>query len=117
MKVKIIRNLKFLPIFVILLIGGIFMLMPFLWMISSSLKDVESIFIFPPQWIPKTFNIDNYIELFTGGFYNFGRYYLNTMIVVLGRLGGMFLFCSLAAYGFARLNFPFKNALFILMLL
>ena len=103
-------------VYVILLAGGIFMLMPFVWMISSSLKDMESIFVFPPQWIPQKVIIKNYIELFTNSYYNFGRYYLNTAIVVIFRITGMFIFCSMAAYGFARLKFPFKNVLFLLVL-
>jgi multiple sugar transport system permease protein len=103
-------------IYLILVAGGIFMLMPFLWMISSSLKDVESIFIFPPQWIPKKIILSNYIELFTSSYYNFGLYYFNTSLVVLFRVTGMFIFCSMAAYGFARLNFPFKNLLFMVVL-
>ena len=112
----ITKDIFFLPIYIILIAGGIFMLMPFIWMISSSLKDMQSIFIFPPQWFPKKFIFSNYKELFTGSYYNFGRYYLNTGIVVIGRMAGMFVFCSMAAYGFARLNFPFKNVLFLLIL-
>lgn len=116
MKAKTKEHLKFLPIYLILVVGGIFMVMPFIWMVSTSLKDMESVFVFPPQWIPETFNFDNYAQLFSNKFYNFGRYYFNTTIVVVLRITGMFVFCSMAAYGFARLNFPFKNVLFLLLL-
>ncbi len=112
---KKIRPLSVL-IYIVLVAGAVFMLTPFLWMISSSLKDVESIFIFPPQWIPKEIIWDNYAQLFTSSYYDFPRYYLNTSIVVLLRVGGMFVFCSMAAYGFARLDFPMKNVLFMVVL-
>ncbi|MCK4516552.1 MAG: carbohydrate ABC transporter permease, partial [Spirochaetaceae bacterium] len=112
---KKIRPLSVL-IYIVLVAGAVFMLIPFLWMISSSLKDVESIFIFPPEWIPKEIIWDNYAQLFTSSYYDFPRYYLNTSIVVLLRVAGMFVFCSMAAYGFARLNFPMKNLLFMVVL-
>jgi len=105
-----------LLIYLFLIAGSLFMIMPFLWMISSSFKDMESIFIFPPQWIPAKIILSNYKELFTSSYYNFGLYYLNTFIVVIFRVSGMFIFCSMAAYGFARLDFPFKNILFMIVL-
>ena len=94
-----IMNLKKIKIssviiYLFLVAGGLFMIMPFLWMISSSLKDVESIFIFPPQWIPEKIILSNYTELFTSSYYNFGLYYFNTFIVVICRVTGMFIFCS-----------------------
>lgn len=115
---KDLKNIKIssVIIYLILVFGGIFMLMPFLWMISSSLKDMKSVFIFPPQWIPRKIILSNYTELFTNSYYNFGLYYLNTTLVVVLRVTGMFIFCSMAAYGFARLHFPFKNFLFMIVL-
>ncbi len=115
---RTLKNIKIssVIIYLLLIAGGIFMLMPFLWMISSSLKDMESIFIFPPQWIPEKIILSNYTELFTSSYYNFGLYYLNTSLVVVLRVTGMFIFCSMAAYGFARLHFPCKNFLFMLVL-
>ncbi|MCD6120885.1 MAG: carbohydrate ABC transporter permease [Spirochaetales bacterium] len=116
--IKIVKKLNIgsSMIYIMLVAGAVFMIMPFLWMISSSLKDMESVFIFPPQWIPRKIILNNYKQLFSSSYYNFGRYYINTIIVVILRLSGMFVFCSMAAYGFARLEFPLKNIFFMIVL-
>jgi len=88
--------------------------LPFIWMISTSLKDLNQVFTMPPQWIPRPTHWENYVEIFR--LMDFGRYWLNTIIVTVGRMLGQFIFCTLAAYAFARLNFPGKNFLFFLLL-
>ena len=88
--------------------------LPFIWMISTSLKDPNQVFTMPPQWIPRPAHWENYVEIFR--LMDFGRYWLNTIIVTVGRMLGQFIFCTLAAYAFARLNFPGKNFLFFLLL-
>lgn len=93
---------------------AISMLMPFLWMISTSLKDINHVFTMPPQWIPRPTHWENYARIFA--IMNFGRYWLNTALVTIGRVGGQFIACTLAAYAFARLRFPGRNVLFFLLL-
>jgi multiple sugar transport system permease protein len=93
---------------------AISMLMPFLWMISTSLKDINHVFTMPPQWIPHPPHWENYARIFE--VMNFGRYWLNTALVTIGRVGGQFIACTLAAYAFARLRFPGRNVLFFLLL-
>ena len=93
---------------------AISMLMPFIWMISTSLKDLNHVFTLPPQWIPRPAHWENYARLFA--IMNFGRYWLNTILVTIGRVGGQFIACTLAAYAFARLRFPGRNVLFFLLL-
>ena len=93
---------------------AISMLMPFLWMISTSLKDINHVFTMPPQWIPCPPHWENYARIFE--VMNFGRYWLNTTLVTIGRVGGQFIACTLAAYAFARLRFPGRNVLFFLLL-
>lgn len=99
-----------------LLLGaiGFFSLFPFLWMISTSLKDTHSIFIFPPEFIPKQPTIENYVHLLTET--SFLLWFRNstfiTIIVVLYNL----FFSSLAGYVFAKLRFKGKNISFILVL-
>ncbi|MCD6128397.1 carbohydrate ABC transporter permease [Candidatus Bipolaricaulota bacterium] len=88
--------------------------LPFIWMISTSLKDLNQVFTMPPQWIPRPAHWENYVEIFR--LMDFGRYWLNTIIVTVGRMLGQFIFCTLAAYAFARLNFPGKDFLFFLLL-
>ena len=88
--------------------------LPFIWMISTSLKDLNQVFTMPPQWIPRPPRWENYVEIFR--MMVFGRYWLNTIVVTVGRMLGQFIFCTLAAYAFARLNFPGRNFLFFLLL-
>jgi len=100
--------------YVIAISIAISMILPFLWMVSTSLKDNNQIFMIPPQWIPKPVHWENYKKVFE--LLNFGRYYLNTIIVTAGRMVGMFFVCTMAGYAFARLKFPGREVLFILLL-
>jgi multiple sugar transport system permease protein len=96
-----------------LLFLGFWVLMPFLWMITASLKPPE-LFNAPPHLIPIYFHWSNYIVAFQTA--PFGRYYLNTLIVVLGIVPSQLFLSSLAGYAFARLNFWGKKLLFMLLL-
>ncbi len=101
-------------IYAVLVLGAIGAGFPFFWMLSSSLKtraEMQSLtpVIFPaaPQW-------GNYVEAWQSA--PFGRYFLNTLIVCAGIVGGVLLTTVLAAYAFARLQFWGKNAIFALFL-
>lgn len=89
---------------------------PFIWMLSTSFKVPTEAVTFPPQWIPHPFVLDNYKYLFDNDILPFGRFFFNSayiaVLVVIGRL----FVCSLGAYGFARLDFPGKNAAFAMLL-
>ena len=98
----------------LLIIGSIIVLIPFYWMLSSSLKDPRYIFITPPQWFPDPVVFKNYSEALT--MMPFGRYLLNTCIITFGSLIGQVLSSSIIAYGFARIRFPYKDLLFIILL-
>jgi len=98
----------------VLILGVAVVATPFFWMISTSLKTfVESIQVPPTLW-PETPNWENYAEVFRN--MNFGVYYKNTIIVTVAKTLGQLVLCSMAAYAFARLNFPLKNFLFLLVL-
>lgn len=87
---------------------------PLVWLVGSSLKPEGQVFEYPPRFIPRAIVWENYpvaIEQFP--FLTAG---LNTMKVVLGVLVGRLLTASLVAYGFARLRFPGRNFLFVLVL-
>lgn len=98
-------------LYVLLIASSITMLLPFLWMISASLKTNLDVFQFPIQWIPKNPQWSNYVEIWHK--IDFARYYFNTIkltvIITLAQL----LTCSLAAYAFAKIDFPERNALFV----
>lgn len=91
--------------------AAIFMLAPFLWMISTSLKGVGQVFEYPPRWIPETFHWENYARVFT--VLPFARFFLNSAIVATTVTVLQLVTCSLAAYAFARLRFPGRDAIFL----
>lgn len=100
-------------IHILLLIIGFVVLMPFFWMITTSLKPPALIRV-PPHLIPTHFYWQNYAISLEAA--PFGRYYLNTSIVILGIVTGQLFFSSLAGYAFARLRFPGRNILFLILL-
>lgn len=89
-------------------------LIPFLWMISSSLKPNYQIFELPPRWIPNPPAWENYREALT--ILPFGRYVLNTAIISVLTIGGHLFSCTIIAYAFARLRAPGRDALFVVVL-
>jgi len=99
---------------VLLYLMGLAFLVPFLWMISSSLKPTYQIFAIPPQWIPRPARWQNYVEALT--YVPFGRYTLNTLLIAASSIVGHLLSCTVIAYGFARLRAPGRDALFVVML-
>lgn len=88
------------------------MLIPFLWMVATSLMDEFEVYQFPPRFIPDRPLWSNYPNALTA--LPFGRFFLNTLIMAVGVVTGQLLFCSMAAYAFARLRFRGRNTLFLL---
>ena len=101
--------------FVILTVAAILVLMPLLWMFSTSLRPVTESFNLPPQWLPTQFRIENYIAPFESNV-PFVDLFANSLKITLAVTAGQLVTCSLAGYGFARLRFPGRNFLFILLL-
>ncbi|USK33108.1 carbohydrate ABC transporter permease [Bacillus sp. F19] len=101
-------------IHILLIFGAFIMVIPFLWMLSTSLKTFTESMQVPPTIFPKEWKFDNYLEVFTA--VDYLKYYSNTIFVTVGRTAAQLLLCSLAAFAFARLKFPFKNVIFILLL-
>ncbi|SPL95610.1 Predicted rhamnose oligosaccharide ABC transport system, permease component [[Actinomadura] parvosata subsp. kistnae] len=100
----------------ILLIGfGLVMLYPLLWMISSSLKPEELIFR-EPGLLPSQITFENYTEGWYALKHPFGYYLWNSAVVTAISVVANLVACSLAAYAFARLNFPLKKFWFAIML-
>ncbi|WP_045682141.1 carbohydrate ABC transporter permease [Martelella endophytica] len=88
---------------------------PLLWLISSSFKP-ESLIFTEPGLIPDQFTLSNYIEGWNKLGLPFGAFLLNSVIICLLAIVGNLFSCSLAAYAFARLKFPFSKFAFALML-
>lgn len=101
---------------VIMVLIGIAFLMPFLWMISASLKVEEDVLTFPIEWIPKTWNaVENYKEVWTGSMPFLLLYWNSIKVTVLTTLISCTVSC-LAAYGFAKINFKGRDLLFLIVL-
>lgn len=89
-------------------------MIPLLWMFSTSLKARFDIFTYPPTFLPTAWHWENYVEAFTR--YPLGRFMLNSGLLVLLNLAGELISVPLVAYGFARLRFPGRNLFFFIML-
>ena len=90
------------------------MLIPFIWMISTSLMSELEVYQFPPKFLPTSWRWSNFIEAMT--LQPFGRLFLNSAIVAAASVIGQLIFCSMAAYAFARLPFRGREKLFALYL-
>lgn len=89
-------------------------LYPILWLIASSLKESSKVFVDAASLIPETFHFENYVNGWSGfGGVTFTTFFINTLFVVTLSVIGVMVSCPLIAYGFARVNFKFKNFWFI----
>ena len=101
-------------LYLVLIAWAVFMLMPFAWMILTSIKTQKEAMSIPIKWLPEVAHWENYIQVLTK--YNFGLYYYNTGFTTVIIISAQIITCSMAAYVFARLEFPGKNIIFLLML-
>lgn len=99
----------------LLSIAAIIMLLPLLWMFSTSLRPTAESYTLPPAWLPTQFRIDNYGKVFESNV-PFLMLAWNTFKITAAVTLGQLLICSMAGFAFARLRFPGKNVLFILLL-
>jgi multiple sugar transport system permease protein len=102
--------------YAVLIFGALLMVYPLFWMVFSSFKPDQAIFS-NPSALPTTWDIGNYVEGWFATNPSFTRFYINSFAICLGAVVGNVLSCSLAAYAFARLEFPLKRVLFAVMLL
>ncbi len=101
-------------IWFVLIGGAIVMALPFIWLVVSSLKPQEKIFIFPPEWIPNPVRTQNYVEALV--YKPFGAYIANTLWIVLLNEIAILGTSSFCAYGFARIRFPGRDFWFGIVL-
>ncbi|MED4955049.1 carbohydrate ABC transporter permease [Paenibacillus sp. FSL R5-0527] len=96
--------------------AGIFFILPFLWMLSASFKPELEVMTYPIQWIPSTWKIvENYSQVWLGSI-PFGLYYLNSIKVTLLTTALSLIISAMAAYGFSKVNFKGRDAVFMLVL-
>ncbi len=108
---KMIKRFLF---YTILILGAAIMLIPFIWMVSTSLKTSGSTMVLPPQIIPEEMNWGNYVRV-TEAFPVF-KFLWNSLFVAITSTLGQILLCSMAAYAFARLEFKGRDLIFIIYL-
>jgi multiple sugar transport system permease protein len=108
------KALRVAPAYILLAIGGVFALVPFIWMLSTSLKTREQLFVFPPEWIPDPIVWQNYVQAWLA--LPFTNMLINSIFVTVLAMVGELASAALVAYGFARFQFPGRNVLFLLML-
>ena len=101
-------------LYVAVTVGAVVMVMPFAWMLLASVKDLGQLYQVPPNWIPNPLVFQNYVNAWTSVPFDTG--YLNSAIVTVTVVIANLLTCSMAAYAFARIEFPFRHTLFILFL-
>jgi len=105
------KTIKTVIIYIILGIIAVLMLFPLVWLVSTAFKSPsENIFQFPPQFIPSQPTFQNFIKVWQTN--PFGRYLFNSSFVALLTVSLNLLFCSLAAYPLARLNFKGRDGIF-----
>lgn len=100
--------------YVALILGSVVMIFPFVWMLLTSFKTQAESMAVPPQLLPSQWNLDNYVTALAS--LPFVNLYVNTALLIVFRVLCAVIFSSMAGYAFAKLDFPFKKALFTIVL-
>ena len=95
---------------------GIAMVIPFIWMLSTSFKGMNDVFTFPIEWIPSNPTAKGYVALFSQSI-PFYQYFFNSVKVAVIALIGTFFACTMAGYAYAKVNFVGRDKIFTMKLL
>jgi len=106
--------LKQVPLIALALPGAALFLTPWFWMVTTAGKETALIWHMPPIWIPPVYHLDNFIKAWQMG--DFAIYYRNTAIICVLNVIGVTVSSALAAYPFARIRFPGRSVLFVIVL-
>lgn len=98
----------------LLLGGALIMVLPFIWMLSTSFKPPAEVLSWPPRFIPKTWTLENYATVFKTA--PFLRFFINSVMLSVFSTACVLLTSTLAGYVFGKFDFPLKNFLFMLIL-
>ena len=101
-------------LYLILTVGLVAVVTPFVWMVLGSFKSEGELRQSPPTWWPQSGSWDNYTQLFSQ--FGFGTYFFNSTVVAVTVTIGNLLFCSMLGYALAMLEFKGKRALFVLVM-
>ena len=108
------RRITLAFVYAALAAGGVVILAPFVWMLSTAVKVPGTEFIYPPQLFTRPLRWNNFSDGWTA--LPFTRWFFNTSIITVLSVAGAMLSSSLVAYGFARLEFPGRTILFVILL-
>jgi multiple sugar transport system permease protein/sn-glycerol 3-phosphate transport system permease protein len=98
----------------VLVLASIFFFGPFIWMVLTGFKSATAAAAYPPTFLPHVWHFSNFIKVFTVA--PFGLFYFNSFLTSALMTLGQVVFSSLAGYAFARLRFPGRNAIFLILL-
>ena len=99
---------------VVLLVGAILMVFPFIWQLLTSFKTLSDSVQVPPSLLPREWVFTNFAEVFDS--MPFAQMFANSVLLTVGRTIGQVVLCTMAGYAFARIPFPGRNALFVVFL-
>ena len=108
------RRITLAFVYLALAAGGVVILAPFVWMLSTAVKVPGTEFIYPPQLFTRPLRWNNFSDGWTA--LPFTRWFFNTSVITLLSVAGAVTSSSLVAYGFARLEFPGRTTLFVILL-
>jgi multiple sugar transport system permease protein len=108
------NQVQTLILHLLLAFGALVMIFPFIWMVLTSFKDISQAFLIPPKWIPDPWVWQNYPDSLNA--LPFGRAYFNSFYITALVVGVTLITGSMAAYAFAKINFPGREILFLLFL-
>ncbi|GAA3814886.1 carbohydrate ABC transporter permease [Sphaerisporangium flaviroseum] len=110
-----IRKVRRAGAYVLLVAGTAVFVLPFLWMVTTSLKSDAENLAFPPEFFPDSFNFENYVRGWTGNL-PFNSFLINSVLITALSMAGNLVSCVLPAYAFARMRARAAGVLFALML-
>ena len=105
---------KIIIMHIVLILGGIAMILPFVWMFVTSIKPSTEVLSWPPSFIPKSPTWENYRTVLQEA--PFGRYFLNTFLISTISALSILFTSSLSGFIFAKYEFPGRNTLFLVLL-
>jgi multiple sugar transport system permease protein len=110
-RLVILQRVSMYALLVLLAIPFVF---PFWWMITSAFKDQTSIFEYPPRLLPQVWHFENFVQAFQ--YQPFAQHYFNSLYIAVLVTVGTLIVASLSGYAFARIRFPGRSVVFIVLL-
>ena len=110
----IAKKYRQVPLYIALVLGSCMFIMPLIWMLRSALMDASQIFIVPPIWIPDPVRFENFQTALNT--VPFGKYFINTLLIVFGNVTGAVVTSALCAYSFSRLEWRGRDLIFGLLM-